>query len=324
MPFSRRKFLNLATAAALPTFTTVSRAQTYPSRPVRIVVGFPAGGTADIAARLISQYLSERLGQPFVVENRPGAGNNIATEAVVRAQPDGYTLLLANSANAVNATLYERLSFDFLRDIAPIGGVLRSGLALMATPSLPVRTVPEFITLAKSDPSRISMGSGGNGSAGHIAGELFKMMTGINMVHIPYRGAAPVLTDLLSGQVHAYFGLMPGTIEYIKTRRLRALAVTTSARSELLPDVPIVGDFVPGYEASAWQGIAAPRNTPNEIVATLSNAINAALIDPTIRARLTNLGGTALTLSPADFGRLIADETKKWADVIRFAGIKPS
>jgi tripartite-type tricarboxylate transporter receptor subunit TctC len=325
MKVSRRDLLYLAAGAAnLPTFSQIARAQTYPLRPVRIIVGFPPGGTADIAARLISQCLSERLGQPFVVENRPGAGNNVATEAVVRASPDGYTLLLANSANAVNATLYKHLNFNFLRDMVPVAGILRSGLGMVVTPTFPVRTVPEFIALAKSNPNKINMGSGGKGSAGHIAGELFKMMTGANMVHIPYRGAAPVIADLLGGQVQVYFGLLPGTIEHIKADKLRALAVTTSVRSELLPDIPTVGDFVSGYEASAWQGIAAPKNTPAEIVDTLNKAINAALADPIIKARLANLGSKALTLLPAEFGALVSEETTKWGKVIKFAGIKPS
>jgi tripartite-type tricarboxylate transporter receptor subunit TctC len=321
---SRRKFLGLATGAAtIAVFPRAARAQSYPERAVRIVVGYAAGGTADIAARLIAQSLSERLGRPFVVENRPGAGNNIATEAVLRAPPDGHTLLLANSANAVNETLYQGLSFNFLRDAAPVAGILRSGLAMVIAPSLPVKTVLEFVTYAKSNPGKINMGSGGNGTAGHIAGEMFKMMAGVDMVHVPYRAAPAVLTDVLGGRVQVYFGLLPGTIEHINTGKLRALAVTTSARSESLPDVAPLGDFVPGYEASAWQGIAAPANTPVDLIDKLHKAVNEALVEPTMAARFADLGGAAMRLSPTEFGTLISDETEKWRRVIKFAGIKP-
>ena len=278
----------------------------------------------DIVARLIGQWLSERLGQPFIIENRPGAGSNIATEAVVRAPPDGYTLLLVGPPNAINATLYDKLNFNFIRDIAPVASIVRVPNVMVVNPSVPAKTVPEFIAYAKANPGKINMASAGIGSSAHVAGELFKMMTGVDMVHVPYRGAAPALTDLLGGQVQVCSPRMPASIEYIKAGKLRALAVTTATRSEALPDVPTVGEFVPGYEASSWYGVGAPKNTPAEIVDKLNKEINAALADPKIKARLADLGGTALAGSPADFGKLIADETEKWGKVIRAANIKPN
>ncbi len=321
----RRQFLHLAAGtAALPALPRAAWAQTYPSRPVRLIVGFAPGGTADIIARLIGQWLSERLGQPFVIENRPGAGTNIATEAVVRAPPDGYTLLLASATNASNAPLYDKLNFNFIRDIAPVAGLTRVPNVIVVTPSVPATRVPEFIAYAKANPGKLSMASGGIGSPGHVSGELFKMMTGVNMAHVPYRGGAPALTDLLAGQVQVYFCPTPAAIEYIRAGKLRALAVTTAARSEALPEIPTVGEFVPGYEASAWQGIGAPKNTSAEIVERLNKEINAALADPKMKARLADLGSAVLPGSPADFGKLIADETEKWAKVIKFAGIKPN
>jgi tripartite-type tricarboxylate transporter receptor subunit TctC len=324
MKLPRRKFLHLAVgAAALPTVSRVAWAQAYPSRPVRIIVGFaPAGGT-DIMARLIGQWLSERLGQQFVIENRPGAGTNIATEAVVNAPPDGYTLLLACLPNASNATLYDKLNLNFIRDIAPVAGIARDTFAIEVNPSVPVKTVPELIAYAKVNSGKINMASGGIGSGNHIFGELFKMMTGVNLVHVPYRGAGPALVDLLGGQVQVMFASMVSSIEYVRAGKLRALAVTTSTRSPLLPDIPTVAQFVPGYEASFWYGIGAPRNTPIEIVEKLNQEINAVLADSQMKARLAGLGATALPGSPADFGKLIAEETQKWGKVVKFAGIKP-
>ena len=324
MKLPRRKFLRLAAgAAALPAVSHFVWAQTYPTRPVRLVVGFPPGGGTDITARLIGQWLSERLGQQLVIENRPGAGSNIATEGVARAAADGYTLLLVSAAHAINATLYDRLNYNFLRDIAPVAGVIRVPNLMEVNPSLPPKSVPEFIAYAKANPGKVNYASGGNGTAQHLAGELFKIMTGVDMVHVPYRGDAPALTDLIGGQVQVMFGNMPSSIEHIRAGKLRPLAVTTAARSEALPDLPPVGDFVPGYEASTWQGLGAPGNTPAEIVDKLNKEINAALSDPKIKARLADLGGTVLGGSPADFGRLIADETEKWGKVIRAANIKP-
>ena len=289
---------------------------------MRIVVGFPPGGPTDIVARLIGQYLSERLGQQFVIENRPGAGGNIGTETVVRAQPDGYTLLLVNAANAISATLYDNLNFVFLRDIAPIAGVVRVPNVMEVNPSVPARTVPEFIAYAKANPGKINM-AGVNGTTLQLAGELFKMMAGVDMLHVPYKGAAPALTDLLGGQVQVLFDNLSSSIEHIRAGKLRALAVTTATRSKALPDIPSVGEFVPGYEASAWQGIGAPKGTPPEIIDKLNIAINAALVDPKLKTRLSDLGGEALAGSPADFGKLIADETEKWAKVVKFSGAKP-
>jgi tripartite-type tricarboxylate transporter receptor subunit TctC len=319
----RRRFLHLAVgAAALPTVSRFAHAQGYPSRPVRIVVGLAAGSSLDILARLMGQWLSERLGQPFVIENRPGAGTNAATEAVVRSAPDGYTLLAVSPANAINATLYEKLNFNFIGDIAPVASIVREPNVMVVNPSVPAKSVPEFIAYAKTNPGSLSMASAGNGTASHMAGELFKMMAGVAMVHVPYRGGGPALTDLIGGQVQAMF---PGTIasvEYIKTGKLRALAVTTATRLEALPDLPTVGDFVPGYESSLMDGVGAPKNTPTEIIDRLNKEINAGLTDPKIKARFADLGATVLPGSPADFGKLIADETEKWAKVVRFSGAK--
>jgi tripartite-type tricarboxylate transporter receptor subunit TctC len=324
MKLPRRNFLHLAAgAAALSAVSRIAWAQTYPTRPVRVIVGFAPGGGVDIIARLIGQWLSERLGQQFIIENRPGAGTNIATEAVVRAPPDGYTLLLVNAANAVNATLYDNLSFNFVRDIAPVAGIMAASSVMVVHPSVPAKTVPEFIAYAKANPGKINMASGGVGSPAHVAGELFKMMAGVNMIHVPYRGLAPALTDLLGGQVQVTFGAVTSSIEYIKAGRLRALAATTAKRSEALPDLPTVGEFVPGYEASQWYGIGVAKNAPTEIIDRLNKEINVALADPNMKARLADLGGTVLAGSPAEFGKLIVEETDKWGEVIRAANIKP-
>lgn len=320
----RRQFLRLAvTAAALPVVSHVTRAQSYPMRPVRILVGFPAGGPTDVFARLVGRWLSERLGQQFVVENRTGASSNIATEAVVNAPADGYTLLLTAPANTINATLYEKLNFNFIRDIAPVAGLVRTIYVMEVHPSVPAETVPAFIAYAKANPHKISMASAGNGTPQHVAGELFKMMAGVDMVHVPYRGSAPALTDLLGGQVHVMFDNMTSSIESIRAGKLRPLAVTSATRSELLPDIPTVGDSVPGFEATARFGLGAPRNTPAEIIDTLNKEINAGLADPKIKARFADLGGTVIPGSPADFGKLIEEETEKWGKVIRTANIKP-
>ena len=324
MKLPRRKFLHLAAGAAvLPLAPHIARAQGYPSRPVRIIVGFTPGGTTDISARLIGQWLSDRLGQQFVIENRPGAGSNIAAEAVVNAPPDGYTLLLAGAPNAINATLYERLNFNFIRDIAPVGGIIRTALIMQVHPSLPAKTVAEFIAYVKANPGKVNMSSAGNGSAPHVAGELFKMMAGVNMVHVPYRGAAPSLTDLIGGQVQVTFESMPSSIEYIRAGTLRALAVTTVKRSEALPDTPTVGEFVPGYEASIWYGVGVPKNTPVQIIDKLNKEINAGLADPKLQARIAKLGGVPLGGSPAEFGKLIGEETEKWGKVVKSSGAKP-
>ena len=323
MTLPRRQFLSLiAGVAALPAVSRIAEAQTYPTRPVRLIVGFTPAGATDILARLIGQWLSERLGQPFVIENRPGGGGNIGTEAVVHAPADGYTLLLVGPPHAVNATLYNKLNFNFIRDIAPVAGIIRVPNVMVVNPSVPAKTVPEFIAYAKANPGRISMASSGNGSSPHVAGELFKMMTGIDMVHVPYRGTAPALTDLIAGQVQVYFATTPGTTEYIMAGRLRALAVTTAIRSEALPDIPAVGDFVPGYESSAWYGVGVPKRTPAEIIDRLNTEINAALADSKMKARLADLGGTVLGGPPADFAQLIADETEKSGKVIAFARIR--
>jgi len=319
----RRQFLHLAAgAAALPAVSRLASAQAYPSRPVRIVVGLAPAGTNDITARLMGQWLSERLGQQFVIENRPGAGTNIATEMVVRAPADGYTLLLVGAYNAINATLYEKLNFNFIRDIAPVASIGRVPLMMVVNPSVPAKTVPEFIAFAKANPGKISMASAGNGTTPHVAGELFKMMAGIDMVHVPYRGNGPAITDLLGGQVQVLFAGTLEAIEHIKAGRLRPLAVTDTTRLEALPDIPTVGEFVAGYEASAWLGLGAPKNTPTEFIEKLNNAINAGLADPKIKARLAEMGGILLAGSPADFGKFIAEETDKWGKVIRALNIK--
>jgi len=324
MKLPRRQLLQLAAGtAALPFSSRVAWAQPYPAQPVRILVGLAAGGSNDIIARLMGQWLSERLGQQFVIDNRPGAGGNIATEAVVRAPSDGYTLLLVGSANAINATLYDKIKFNFLRDIAPAASIARQPFVMLVHPSVPAKTVPEFIAYAKANPGKISMASAGIGSAPHLAGELFKMMARLDMVHVPYRGAAPALTDLLGGQVQLYFAGVASSIEYIRAGKLRALAVTSATRSEVLPDIPVVGEFVPGYETSVWFGIGAPRNTPAEIIDKLNKEINAGLADPNVKARFADLGNTVLPGSTADFGKFIADETEKWGKVIRGANIKP-
>jgi tripartite-type tricarboxylate transporter receptor subunit TctC len=302
--------------------TCEAAAQTYPTKPVRIVVGFPVGGNFDIVARLMGQWLSEQLHQPFIVDNRPGASSNLATEAAVRASPDGYTLLLCGAVNAVNATLYEKLSFNFIKDIAPVAGVVRFPNVMMVSPSFPAKTVPEFIVHAKANPGKINHGSSGNGTTQHLAGELFKMLTGVTFLHVPYRGSPLAITDLLTGQVQVLFEPLPASIEYIKVGRLRALAVTTATRSEALPDVPAVGEFVPGYEASGWNGMCAPRNTRTEITERLNTVINAGLADPKLKARLAALGATPLAGSSPDFRKLIAEETEKWGKVIRAANIK--
>ena len=301
----------------------MATAQTYPTRPVRLIIGYPPGGSADITARLLGQWLSERLGQPFVIESRPGASTNIATEAVVRAPPDGYTLLLVAPANAINATLYEKLNFNFISDIAPVAGIIRFPNVMVVNPSVPAKTVPEFIAYAKANPGRLNMASSGNGSTIHVSGELFKMMTGVNMIHVPYRGGAPALTDMISGQVQVMFDNVPTSIEFIRAGKLRALAVTTATRSEVLPDLPTVADFVPGYEASAWYGVGVPKGTPDDIIDKLNKEINAILAEPKAKARLADLGASLLAGSPADFGKLVADETEKWGKVVKFSGAKP-
>ena len=323
MKLPRRNFLHLAaSAAALLAVSRIAKAQAYPSRPVRVVVGAPPGGGHDIIARLIGQSLSERLGQPFVIDNRPGGGENIATEAVVRSSPDGYAILLVTGTNAINTTLYERLSFNFNRDIAPVAGIARMPEIMMANLSVPAKTVPEFIAYAKANPRKLNMASGGIGTPSHMAGQLFKRITGIDMVHVPYRGVAPALTDLIGGQVQVMFGASTSSIGHIKAGRLRALAVTTETRSPILPDIPTVGEFVRGYEASIWYGVGAPNGTPIEIVEKLNNEINASLADAKNKARLADLGGEVLALTPAEFGKLIADETEKWGNVIRALNIK--
>jgi tripartite-type tricarboxylate transporter receptor subunit TctC len=324
LKLARRRFLYLAAGAALlPAVSRIATAQTYPARPVRLIIGYPPGGSADITARLLGQWLSERLGQPFIIESRPGASTNIATEAVVHAPPDGYTLLLVAPANAINATLYEKLNFNFIRDIAPVAGIISFPNVMVVNPSVPAKTVPEFIAYAMANPGKLNMASSGNGSTIHVSGELFKMMTGVNMVHVPYRGGAPALTDMISGQVQVMFDNVPTSIEFIRAGKLRALAVTTATRSEVLPDLPTVADFVPGYEASAWYGVGVPKGTPDDIIEKLNKEINAILADPKAKARLADLGASLLAGSPADFGKLVADETEKWGKVVRFSGAKP-
>jgi tripartite-type tricarboxylate transporter receptor subunit TctC len=324
MKLPRRSFLHLAAgaAAAVPALSRIARAETYPARPVRVIVPFGSAGATDIVARLVGQWLSERLRQQFIIDNRPGAGSNIGTEAVIRSAPDGYTLLLVGPPAAINATLYEKLSFNFIRDIAPVAGIVRFPNVLVVNPSVPAATVPELIAYAKANPGKINFASTGIGSSPHINGELFKMMAGVDMIHVPYRSAAAAMTDLLSGQMQLYLGTAAATIGYIKGGSLRALAVTTAARSQALPDIPTVAESVPGYEASASYGLGAPINTPVEIVAMLNKEINAALADAKMQARLADLGGVALPGSVADFGKLIADETEKWAKVVKFAGVR--
>jgi tripartite-type tricarboxylate transporter receptor subunit TctC len=323
MKLPRRKFLYLTAGAAAPVVSRIARAQAYPTRPAHIIVGFAAGGGVDIIARLIAQSLSERLGQPFLIENRPGAATNIATEAVVRAPADGYTLLLVHASNAINVTLYEKLNFNFVRDIAPVAGIMVVPNVMLVHPSGPAKTVPEFIAYAKANPGKLTMASGGIGTTSHVFGELFKFMSGVNLVHVPYRGGAPAATDLLGGQVHVLFNSLPSSIEYIKAGTLRVLAVTTATRSEALPGVPSLGEFVPGYEATNWYGLGAPKPTRAEIIDKLNQEVNAALADPKMKARFADLGGTPLRGSPAEFGKLIAQETQKWAKVVKFSGAKP-
>jgi tripartite-type tricarboxylate transporter receptor subunit TctC len=325
MKLPRRRFLQMAAgAAALPAVSRIARAQSYPAKPVRLIIGYPPGGSADITARLTGQWLSERLGQPVVVESRPGAATNLATEAVVRASPDGYTLLLVAPANAINATLYDnKLSFDSLRDLVPVAGIIRFPNVVVVNPSLPIKTIPELIAYAKANPGKLNMASSGNGSTIHMSGELFKMLTGINMVHVPYRGGAPALTDLMGGQVQVMFDNVPTSAEHIKAGKLRGLAVTSTARSEVLPDLPTVADFLPGYEASAWYGLAAPKGTPDEVIVKVNKAMNEILADPKSQARFKELGASLLPGSPADFGKLLAEETEKWGKVVKFSGAKP-
>ena len=323
MNHSRRRILQVAASIVVaPLVPRTARAQAYPMRPVRIIVGAAPGGAFDILARLTGQWLSERLAQPFVIENRPGAGSNIAAEAVVKAPADGYTLLLVSSVNAINATLYDKLNFNFIRDIAPVASLLRQPQIMLVNPSFPAKTVPEFIAYAKANPGKISMASAGNGTGPHLGGELFKMMAGIDMVHVPYRGGAPALTDLIGGQVQVMFIGPIEVVEHIRAGRLRALAVTAARRLDVLPDLPTVGDFVPGYETSNWFGIGAPRNTPAEIVERINKEVNAGLANSKLKDRIFDLGGSPLVLSPAEFGNLIADETEKWAKVVNFSGAK--
>jgi tripartite-type tricarboxylate transporter receptor subunit TctC len=325
MKLSRRRFLKLAAAATTSqTVSQAASAEIYPSRPVHVIVGFAAGQAIDIVTRIVAQSLSERFGQQFIIENRPGAGGNIATEAVVRAPPDGYTLLAIGSNNMINATLYQKLNYDFIRDIAPVASVYRVPQVMEVNPSFPAKTVPEFIAYAKAHPGEISFASAGNGSVAHVTGELFKMMTGVNMLHVPYRGAPSALTDLIGGQVHVMFDNLPSSIEHIRAGRLRPVAVTSAARLQALPDIPTVGDFVPGFETSAWAGIGAPKSTPAEIIDTLNREINAALAEPVVQARIADLGGLVLALSPSEYTRLIAQETDKWARVIKFSGAQPN
>jgi tripartite-type tricarboxylate transporter receptor subunit TctC len=324
MKIPRRRFLHLAAGvAAFPAVSRIARAQSYPVRPVHWLVPMAPADMPDILARLMGQWLSERLGEPFIIDNRPGAATNIGTEAAVRARADGYTLVLLGPPAAINATLYDNLNFNVLRDIAPVASIARAPNVLEVSLSVPVKTVPEFIAYAKANPGKLNMASSGSGTSLHVSGELFKMMADVNMVHVPYRGSMPALTDMLSGQVQVLFDNLPASIEYIKAGKVRALAVTTATRSEALPDLPTVGEFVPGYEASPWWGVGVPKNTPAEIIDKLNTEINAALADPKMRARLSVLGGAALAGSSADFGKLIAGETEKWAKVVRFAGIKP-
>jgi tripartite-type tricarboxylate transporter receptor subunit TctC len=324
MKFPRRQFLHLAAgAAAVPLVPRIARAQAYPARPVRIIVPFPAGGATDILARLIGQWLAERLGQQFFVENRAGAGGNIGVEAVVKASPDGYTLLQVSTPNGLNAALYPNLNFNFVRDIAPVIGITRSAYVIVVHPSVPAATVPELIAYAKANPGKINMASAGNGTPQHIFGELFKMMAGVDLTHVPYRGGAPATTDLLGGQVQVYFSPIPESIEHIKAGKLRPLAVTTATRQDVLPNIPTVRDFLPGYEGAGWQGIGAPKNTPAEIIDKLNKEVGAGLIHPKIIARIVELGSAVLGGSPAAFGKIISDDVETWTKVIRAANIKP-
>jgi tripartite-type tricarboxylate transporter receptor subunit TctC len=323
MPIPRRRFLYLAAGAAALTLAPQGvNAETYPSRPVRVIIGFPPGGPADILARLLGQRLSERLGQPFVIESRPGAGSNIATEAVVRSPPDGHTLLLVTTANTINATLYDKLNYDFIRDMAPVSGIIRVPQVIEVHPSVPVTTVPEFIAYAKANPGKLNMASAGSGTVQHVGGELFKTMAGVDLQHVPYRGQAPALMDILGGQAQVMFDSLPTALEYIRAGKLRALAVTTRARADALPELPTVAEFVPGYESSAFYGFAAPAATPAEIIETLNRELNNAFADPAIKARLTELGGAVLAGPPAAFGTLLADETEKWGKVVRLSGAR--
>jgi len=323
MTFHRRQFLRLAGAAvALPAVSRGASAQAYPSRPVRVVIGYPPGGSADITARLMTQWLSERLGQSFIVESRPGGGTNIATEAVINAPPDGYTLLLVAPANAINATLYEKLNHNFLRDIVPVAGLIRFPNVVVVNPDVPVKTIPELIAYAKANPGKLNMASSGNGSTIHMSGELFKMMTGVNMIHVPYRGGALALTDMIGGQVQVMFDNIPTAMEFVKSGKLRGLAVTGAGRSETLPDLPTVADFLPGYEATSWYGLGAPKGTPTEIIEKLNREVNAILAEPKTKARFLELGASMLPGSASDFGKLVADETEKWGKVVKFSGAK--
>jgi tripartite-type tricarboxylate transporter receptor subunit TctC len=324
MKLARRQFLkSAAMAAALPAVSQIAWGQAYPARPVRVIVGFPGGSSQDIVARIVGQWLSERLRQPVIIDNRPGAGGNIGVEAVVNAPADGYTLLMTGPNNAVNATLYDNLKFNFIRDIAPVARIMSVPLVMEVNLSVPARSVPEFIAYAKANPGKINMASAGNGTAVHVSGELFKMMTGVDMVHVPYRGSPLAMTDLLGGQVQVIFDNMPGSIGYLRAGKLRPLAVTTLTRSDLLPEVPPLRDFVPGYEASAWYGVGAPRNTPAAIIDRLNREINLSLADPALKARLIDIGGTMLPGSPDELGKFIAEETEKWGKVVKFAGLKP-
>jgi tripartite-type tricarboxylate transporter receptor subunit TctC len=323
MTFHRRQFLRLAGAAvALPAVSRGASAQAYPSRPVRVVIGYPPGGSADITARLMTQWLSERLGQSFIVESRPGGGTNIATEAVINAPPDGYTLLLVAPANAINATLYEKLNHNFLRDIVPVAGLIRFPNVVVVNPDVPVKTIPELIAYAKANPGKLNMASSGNGSTIHMSGELFKMMTGVNMIHVPYRGGALALTDMIGGQVQVMFDNIPTAMEFVRSGKLRGLAVTGASRSETLPDLPTVADFLPGYEATSWYGLGAPKGTPTEIIEKLNREVNAILAEPKTKARFLELGASMLPGSASDFGKLVADETEKWGKVVKFSGAK--
>jgi len=324
MKLPRRRFLHLAAgAAALSTASSFAWAQTYPARPVRVIVPFAAGGGTDITARVIGQWLSERFGQQFIIENRPGGGTNIGTEAAAKAPADGYTLLMVGTSNTANPALYDKLNFDLIRDFAPVAAVVRAPHIVVVNLAVPVRTVPEFIAYAKANPGKVNMASAGNGTAGHLAGELFKMLAGVHMQHVPYRGGGPALLDLIAGQVQVYFAGMPEAIEYVRTGKLRALAVDTTTRAEALPDIPTVGEFVPGFESSIWFGLSAPRNTPSEIVDKLNREINAGLADSRIKARYAELGSTVFPTAPADFDKLIVAETEKWAKVVKFSGAKP-